>query len=72
MNFGNDVKAIRMHLLYSQEAFAKCLNVSFATVNRWETGHCRPSLRALSQLEVFCKSRNIPFDAQKYADEVLK
>jgi predicted ATPase/DNA-binding CsgD family transcriptional regulator len=34
----------------SQEQLARQLNVSFATVNRWESGHSRASVRALAAL----------------------
>ena len=45
---------IRRQLALSQEDLARQLGVSFATVNRWENGHSRPSKLALAQLTVFC------------------
>ncbi len=38
MGFSEKIKNLRQERLLSQEAFAKELGVSFATVNRWETG----------------------------------
>jgi transcriptional regulator with XRE-family HTH domain len=35
--------SIRNHLGLSQEAMARLLGVSFATVNRWENGHSSPA-----------------------------
>jgi transcriptional regulator with XRE-family HTH domain len=35
--------AIRARLGLSQEAMARLLNVSFASVNRWEGGHSSPT-----------------------------
>ena len=34
----NLIKQIRAHLTMSQTEFAQQLNVTFATVNRWENG----------------------------------
>ena len=42
MTFGEKVKFARLQLFLSQEKFAKELNVSFATINRWERGLCEP------------------------------
>ena len=39
MEFSEKVKTARAQLNLSQERFAAKLNVSFATVNRWEKGH---------------------------------
>lgn len=38
----------------SQEDLARQLGVSYATVNRWENGHSRPSKLAVAQLSAFC------------------
>ena len=37
------IKQIRAHLNMSQAEFAEHLNVTFATVNRWENGHSSPN-----------------------------
>ncbi len=37
MGFCDDIREIRQKCFLSQEAFAKELGVSFATVNRWES-----------------------------------
>ncbi len=50
------IKALRERLHLTQEAFARILGVSFATVNRWEngktapTGDCARVLQTLQQL----------------------
>lgn len=36
------IKTLRRSLGMTQVKFAKALGVSFATVNRWERGHCVP------------------------------
>jgi putative transcriptional regulator len=49
------VTEIRRQLALSQEDLARQLGVSFATVNRWETGRNSPSRLARAQLNAFCK-----------------
>lgn len=49
------VKEIRQQLALSQEDLARRLNVSYATVNRWENGQSMPSKLAKAQLSAFCK-----------------
>ena len=50
------IRALREQLELTQEVFAQILGVSFATVNRWETGKSEPSgdyarvLQTLKQL----------------------
>lgn len=38
MTYKEAVKELRLKMLMSQEEFAKLLDVSFVTINRWETG----------------------------------
>ena len=46
-----DIKAIRVALGLTQEAFAGKLRIDFATVNLWGNGHKKPSVLALKVLE---------------------
>ena len=46
MTFAEKMQIIRKQLFLSQEAMAKELGVSFATVNRWENGKCEPGYKA--------------------------
>jgi len=62
MSFSSEIKAVRQKVLLSQEAFAKELGVSFTTVNRWESGKCRPSYKTLRQISDYCRKNNIAFD----------
>ncbi|MDX9788738.1 MAG: helix-turn-helix transcriptional regulator [Desulfobacterales bacterium] len=48
-------KEIRRQLALSQEDLARRLNVSYASVNRWENGQTMPSKLAKAQLGAFCK-----------------
>ena len=57
------LRLLRTRLGLSQEQLAHRLGVSFATVNRWESGRSRPSARAsvaLEELEAATTSREPP------------
>lgn len=56
----NLIKAIRLHAGLNQQEFAKKLEVSFATVNRWENTKATPNKLAQTKLYEFCKENNIP------------
>ena len=56
----NLIKAIRLHARLNQQEFAKKLEVSFATVNRWENTKTVPNKLAQTKLYAFCKENNIP------------
>ena len=47
-----DIKRIREHAHVSQPVFARYLNTSESTVQKWETGQKRPSGMALRLLSV--------------------
>ncbi len=50
MDYSETIKRMRDELLLTQAELAEMLNVSFATVNRWENGHCEPSMKAKRKL----------------------
>lgn len=58
----SEIKLIRQKALMTQMEFASQLNVSFSTINRWETGKSIPSLSTLKSLKQFCTVNNIPFE----------
>lgn len=62
MTTGEEIKHIRQAGMLSQEAFAKALDVSFTTVNRWESGKSKPSYKAVKQISEFCQENGITFD----------
>ena len=61
MSFSEELKEIRQHSFLSQEAFARELNVSFSSVNRWEGGRAKPNLAAMKSIKSFCSKNNIEF-----------
>ena len=46
MDISSIIKEIRKRTGDSQKSMAAALNVSFATINCWETERCEPSLIA--------------------------
>lgn len=62
MSFSEDIKQIRRKAFLTQEDFAKVIGVSFATVNRWETGKAQPNLKTMKLIDEYCKKNSIDFD----------
>ena len=69
MSFCYDLKEIRQKCFLSQEAFAKELGVSFATVNRWESGKTKPTYKTMKLIDAFCKNNSIDFDIRHELEE---
>ena len=46
----------------NQSEFSKRLDVSFATVNRWENGHATPGRQAQEKLYALCGEQKVPVD----------
>ena len=65
MEFSEKVKDTRKKVNFSQEDMAHQLGVSFATVNRWESGKTKPSKLALKAFEDFCKEQSIVFEREE-------
>ena len=62
MEFKDKLVLVRARLNLSQEGLAKELNVSFATINRWEKGHTIPQQRYVVALDELCKKSNLKID----------
>lgn len=62
MSLPETIKLTRQKLLMSQEIFAKEINVSVATINRWENGRSKPNLLAMKSIKEFCEKYNLPFE----------
>ena len=54
------IKQLREHLNTSQIELAERLNVTFATVNRWENGRAVPNKLAQTKLYEICKENDVP------------
>jgi DNA-binding transcriptional regulator YiaG len=59
MDIKDKLVFIRAKLNLSQEALARELNVSYATINRWETGKTTPSRKYEMVIENYCKEKGI-------------
>jgi len=62
MEFSQIVKIAREELSMSQEELARALNVSFATVNRWENGKTHPNQLTKNVFFNFCIRQKIKID----------
>ena len=65
MSFCSTIKKVRQKCLLSQEAFAKAIGVSFTTVNRWESGKCKPSYKTIKSINDYCRNHQIDIDISK-------
>ena len=65
MEFAKQVKYVREQLHFSQKQLAEALNVSFATINRWENSKVTPSNLAQKTFYEFCESNFIDEDVLK-------
>lgn len=54
------IKKIRLYMNMSQTEFAEQLNVTFATVNRWENGRALPNKLAQDKIYDLCKEYSVP------------
>lgn len=54
------IKKIRSHMNMNQTEFAEQLDVTFATVNRWENGRALPNKLTQERIFVLCKEHDVP------------
>ena len=62
MVYSEAIKTLRKKLILSQTEFAKLLGVSYATVNRWESGHFVPTIKSKRKLALYFKKYKIEID----------
>lgn len=70
MEFKDKVIFARARLNLSQAKFGERLNVSLATICRWETGRVQPTNKDRIIFEQFCKENRITFDEVDKNEEV--
>lgn len=63
MNWSKIIKQLRNKLLLTQTEFAEMLDVSFATINRWENEHYEPTAKIKRKIKELCEKNNIDFYA---------
>lgn len=59
MNWSKIIKNLRTKMLLSQSELAKILDVSFASINRWENGHNEPTIKVKRKIKELCEQYNI-------------
>lgn len=59
MKYYEFVKKVRKQLNYTQKELASAIDVSYATVNRWENGQVIPSKLAIKSFLDFCENNFI-------------
>ncbi len=59
MDFASAIKEIRRRNFLSQVDFAKVVDVSFSTINRWETGKTLPNMKTAKKINEYCQQQNI-------------
>ncbi len=62
MSFAENIKKLRLSAILTQGKFSKELWVSLTTVNRWETGKTKTTIKAMKLIEEYCKKNNIAFN----------
>jgi len=62
METSKKVRFVREKLKISQEDLARALNVSYATINRWENSKTKPTRMALAVFYDYCEKHGITFD----------
>lgn len=65
MDYSVIVKRIRETLLITQVELAEQLEVSFATVNRWEKGHHEPTIRQKRNIRDFCRKHGVQIEGEE-------
>lgn len=62
MNYKKIVREIRYKLIITQEELAVLLGVSYASINRWETGKHEPTTKNKRKIVELCKANNIDLE----------
>ena len=62
--FGDRIRGLRNAINLSQEQLASRLNISFATVNRWESGKVKPQKAQLAALQQLMEEASLTENAQ--------
>ena len=65
MEFFEEIKYVREKLDMNQVDLARVLNVSFATINRWENAKTKPINITLNAFDTFCEKQGIIFNKNK-------
>lgn len=67
MTYSSEIKKLRQKCFLSQETFARELEVSFSSVNRWEGGRSKPNMIAMKKIKNFCETHDLDFSGLEKA-----
>ena len=59
MTYAEAIKKLKFKMLLTQMEFAQFLGVSFASINRWETGRFEPTMKIKRKLAPLFKEYRI-------------
>ena len=68
INYQKAVKELRDKLIMTQQEFADYLGVSFASINRWESGTNKPTTVAKRKIVELCNKNNIELESENNED----
>ena len=69
MDFADAILNVRTSLRISQQELAADLQVSYATVNRWENRRTVPNKMTLNVIKHYCHRNHLEFDYKPDNDE---
>ena len=61
MTFADSIVQLRSELRISQKELAEQLNISVATVNRWENGRTMPNKMTVFVIRKYCEGHGLDF-----------
>lgn len=64
-DYAKAIKQLRDKMIISQVELAELLEVSFSTVNRWETGQYSPTIKAKRKLAPLFEKYNISLEEKE-------
>ena len=67
MSLPKEIMVLRQRMYMTQNEFAQALNVSFTTVNRWETGKARPNISTMKELKKYCEGKSVDYSSVENA-----
>ncbi len=59
MTYSEAIKILRKKMILTQTELAELLNVTFGTVNRWESGKYKPTTKIKRRLQPYFEKYNI-------------
>jgi len=65
INYPATIIKVRAKLNLSQAELAEMLDVSFASVNRWENGKYEPTRLVKEKIRLICEENNIQMEVVK-------